>query len=414
MGFVDLHRAALLTAEEKLDGLFVVSPENFEYFAGVSGFPVTMWRRAGPASALFHVDGRVAFVVPETIAAAVAKANPEAQLFVYPMWIEAVDVTAIDTGTIDERVAQATATRKNERPETYDAAEVDALIQAAFDALGLGGQQIGIELEFAPAAHAAHLQSLLPSTQFINSSPLLREMRLVKTPAEIALLRRGVEITERGIMGALAGLSTESTAADVRFRYQEAIAVEARRGRDLGFRGGATTVHLGPHLWANTIHTRTAQSGDIVQFDSTINLSSYRTDMGRTFTFGPASADQRRVQEALLAGFQAGLEVLKPGARFCDVFFATQKAVRNHGFPSYARGHFGHSIGSDIDGEEWPWISATEQHVIEPGMVLAFEVPYYIDGIGGFQNEDDILITENGYESFNTLPMHLVELELNV
>lgn len=411
MGFVDLNRAATLSAQQSLDGLFVVSPENFEYFAGVSGFPVTMWRRAGPASAIFNIDGRVAFVVPETIAAAVAKANPDAQLFVYPMWIEAVDVTAIAPGPIEGRVAEATAERVNERPETYDPVAVDGLIQAAFHALGLPGTRVGMELEFAPAAHAAHLQSLVPSTQFVNSSPLLREIRLVKTPAEIALLRRGVEITESGITGALAGLNTETTAADIRFRFQEAIAAEARRGRDLGFRGGATTVHLGPHLWGNTIHTRTAQHGDIVQFDSTINLSSYRTDIGRTFTFGKATDDQRRIQDALLAGFQAGLDAMKPGVRFCDLFSAAQGAVRAHGFPSYARGHLGHSIGSDIDGEEWPWISPTEQRILEPGMVLAFEVPYYIDGIGGFQNENDLLITETGYESFNTLPMNLVQID---
>lgn len=411
MGFVDLNRAALLTTQNNLDGLFIVSPENFEYFAGVSGFPVTMWRRAGPASVLFNVDGRVAFVIPETIKEAVEKANPDAQLFVYQMWIEAVDVTSIVDGSIDARVAQATATRKNERPETYDAAEVDANIQAAFRSLGLDGKRVGIELEFAPAAHAAHLQSLTPNTQFVNSSPLTREIRLVKTPTEIALLRRGVQITERGIMGALEGFSTQSIAADVRFRFQEATFAEARRGRDMGFRGGGTTVHLGPHLWGNTIHTRTAQYGDIVQFDSAINLSSYRTDMGRTFTFGKATDAQRRIQDALLAGFQAGLAYMKPGVRFADVFVAAQNAVRANGFPSYTRGHLGHSIGSDIDGEEWPWISATEQRIIEPGMVLAFEVPYYIDGIGGFQNEDDILITENGYESFNTLPMHLVQID---
>ena len=40
-------------------------------------------------------------------------------------------------------------------------------------------------------------------------------------------------------------------------------------------------------------------------------------------------------------------------------------------------------------------------------MVLAFEVPYYVNGIGGFQNEDQFLITENGHESFNSLPLAL-------
>ena len=44
------------------------------------------------------------------------------------------------------------------------------------------------------------------------------------------------------------------------------------------------------------------------------------------------------------------------------------------------------------------------------GMVLAFEMPYYANGVGGFQNEDNFLITADGHESFNSLPMEMVEL----
>ncbi len=410
MGYVDIKRAQQFLAQRNWDGLFVVSPENFEYFAGVSGFPVTMWRRAGPASAIFAADGRIVFVVPETIEAAVARANPNAQVLSYPLWIEYVDVREIPSGTIEERIAKATAGRKNERPETYDPERVDAHLQSALNELGLTGKRVGIEMEFAPAAHLVHLQSLFPTVQFVNSSPLLREIRLIKTPVEIDILRRGVRITELGIIAALEGLNKQTIAPEIRMRYCEGCFAAARQQRELGFQAAASTVHLGPYLWASTIPTRPAQRGDNVQFDSTVQVSGYRTDIGRTFTFGPATDAQRRIQDALLAGFQAGLVKLKPGERFCDVFFATQNAVRAAGFPSYARGHFGHSIGSDIDGEEWPWISATEEHRIEPGMVLAFEVPYYVNGVGGFQNEDDLLMTENGYTSFNALPMDLVQI----
>ena len=410
MGYVELHRAQKLVTQNKLDGLLVVSPENFEYFAGVSGFPVTMWRRAGPASALINTDGQVAFIIPETIHEAVQKANPTAQLFVYPMWIETVDVTDITHGTIEHRIALATATRVNERPETYDPAAVDAHLQAAMSALGLHGKHVGIELEFAPAAHFSHIQSLTPTTRFVNSSPLIREMRLIKTATEIDILRRGVKLTEHGFMASLEGFNEQSISPDIRARFAEATSIEARRQYELGFRGGSTFVQIGPALWARTIPTRPAQRGDIVQFDGFVNLLGYKTDVGRTFTFGKATDAQRRIQDALLIGFQTGLDYLKPGVRFCDLHAAVQKAVRAAGFPSYARGHFGHSIGSDMDGEEWPWLSASETRLIEPGMLLALELPYYVNGIGGFQNEDNLLITDTGHETLNTLPMQLVEI----
>jgi Xaa-Pro aminopeptidase len=386
----------------------VLSPENFEYVAGVTGFPVTMWRRAGPASAVVTAGGNASFVIPETNLAAVQRANPSAATYSYPLWIEQVDVSRAPQGTIEERIAHATSGRLHRRPETYSQAELDDRLRAAVQQAGLDGKRVGIELEFAPAAHVEHLRALFPSIEFVNSSPLIRELRLIKTPAEIDLLRRAVRLTEAGISGALVGLRAGDLAHDIRARYREATNAAARAAREVGFQASNSTVHLGPLLWASTDPWRGAQRGDIVQFDSGVQLSGYRTDMGRTFTFGSPNDAQRRIEDALMAGFEAGLGVLKPGNRFCDVFHATQEAVRAAGFPSYARGHVGHSIGSDIDGEEWPWLSAGEERLIEPGMVLAFEVPYYVNGVGGFQNEDDLLITQDGCESFNALPHGLV------
>ena len=68
----------------------------------------------------------------------------------------------------------------------------------------------------------------------------------------------------------------------------------------------------------------------------------------------------------------------------------------DQGFETYARGHFGHGVGASIWSEEWPFISADSDAVLEPGMVMAFETPWYIDGLGGFIIEDQVLITETG------------------
>jgi len=48
--------------------------------------------------------------------------------------------------------------------------------------------------------------------------------------------------------------------------------------------------------------------------------------------------------------------------------------------------------------------------VLEPGMVMAFETPFYVDGVGGFIIEDQLLVTEAGHETMNTLPYDLLEI----
>ena len=83
--------------------------------------------------------------------------------------------------------------------------------------------------------------------------------------------------------------------------------------------------------------------------------------------------------------------------------------MRSHGLPNYSRGHFGHSIGMDDQTEEPPFIGPNDS-VLEPGMVMCLELPYYPADVGGFNIEDMILVTESGHEVLTTLPRDLVSL----
>jgi len=60
--------------------------------------------------------------------------------------------------------------------------------------------------------------------------------------------------------------------------------------------------------------------------------------------------------------------------------------------------------------EEWPFISADSDTVLEPGMVMAFETPWYVEGLGGLIIEDQLLITATGAEIMAPLPHDLVRL----
>ena len=103
--------------------------------------------------------------------------------------------------------------------------------------------------------------------------------------------------------------------------------------------------------------------------------------------------------EALYAGFTRGLELIGPGVKIADVFHEVQKTICAKGFPTYRRGHFGHSIGAG-PGEQYPILSASCKEVFEPGMVICLETPYYRTKSNSYNIEDTLLITDNGYERF--------------
>ena len=406
MGDVDTARLQALMAASNLDGLLVVEPENFAYFAGAAGFPVTIWRRAGPASVVVASDATMTFVVPHTREQIVREANPQGKVLAHDIWIERIAAEPQPDEGAEQVVARATAGRRVHRPQTYDEARVHELLHTALDDAALLGKRVGVECEFTPALDFERLRRVLNGTQLVDSSDLIRELRIIKTPAEIAAHRLATQLAELGISGSLQGLDEGTVPLDIRLRYAETIYRTVRERRLVDFEFAGTAVNVGPY-WDTGDPLRTTRPGDLIQFDCGTQIHGSKSDIGRTFSFGPPTDVQQRIESALLAGFDAGLAELRPGRRFCDVFQAAQQAVRDAGFPSYFRGHVGHSIGSETFGEEWPFFSATEERVLEPGMVVAFEMPYYITGVGAFQNEDNFLITESGHESFNQLPMEL-------
>ena len=139
-------------------------------------------------------------------------------------------------------------------------------------------------------------------------------------------------------------------------------------------------------------------------------MDGYTSDSGRTFVLGPPSADQARAYGALHAGFRAGLAMLGPGVPLSLVHRVTEAAIRTAGIEGFTRGHFGHGLGAGLGSEEWPFISATSPVLAEPGMVLAFECPWYVTGLGGFIVENQLLVTGDGIEVMNRLPDGLIEL----
>jgi len=84
--------------------------------------------------------------------------------------------------------------------------------------------------------------------------------------------------------------------------------------------------------------------------------------------------------------------------------------MRRHGFSEYYRGHFGHSVGSALGIEEWPFISHGNDMAIEPNMVLAVEAPFYANGLGALMIEEQFLITADGAETMNVLSQELVSI----
>lgn len=417
MADVDVSRARALMAAGGLDGLIVVKPENVQYVSGVHPGPASwLWRRAGPAIVLLPADDALmpAAVIPDTQEIAFRQGSDIRDLRTHPLWIEIDDVSGLLTADrpIEDtiRIAAQRRPKPAVRPGTYDLDHCLRLLAALVGERGLERGRLGIELDFIAANDLRAFQAHLPNATLVDSSRVFAELRAIKNAREIAALRLGAELTEAGIRHAVAHLAPGMPAAAVALAYRAGVIAAASERRLTSLEATWDIISVGPQPWGRGMTTAQVEEGALLKFDVGCTVAGLEADMGRTFVFGRARAEQRRIQDGLLQAHDAARAVMRPGIPIGEVFRAALEGMRRAGFPTYTRGHFGHSLGSDYGHEEWPYIEAAERRALEPGMVFALETPYYIDGLGGFITEDQILITPEGHENMSTLPRDLVEV----
>jgi Xaa-Pro dipeptidase len=394
------ERGADALAAHGLDVLLALTPENAEYLSGRHNYIASHWRVPGLFSAAFGADRRLAVVVGDF--GVDPTAPPPYPVFPYRIWTEAIDVRAAAGDSIAARVMTARPEQVS-RPAQYDLAEVYDRVRQAVHAVVDNPRTIGADLREVPAEALTEIRRRFPGATLTDVSSLFDELRAVKDADEIAYFRLAAELTEAGIAGAVARLRPGMAEPAVNAAYQ--IAVHARVVADARFAAfrqaeGQATVGIGAGAPKTVGPERT------VKFDMQVDVGGYHSDIGRTFAIDP-TVEQRAVYAALCEALAAAEACVRPGVSFADVYWAGTNAMRAAGFANYSRGHLGHSVGLAHYFEEPPFVAPDEPTPLVPGMVVSLELPYYLYGVGAFQLERMLLITDAGHEALDRLPFEL-------
>ncbi|MEX0878724.1 MAG: aminopeptidase P N-terminal domain-containing protein [Thermoanaerobaculia bacterium] len=292
-------------------------------------------------------------------------------------------------------------------------------------ALDVGhGFPLDIALDDPSGAWNHALGELWPEKQLRSADPVLGEMRLVKSAAEIETLR---EVGRASALALRAGLAALKAGRPQR----EAEAAVVSGCIAAGAEGPSfwPWIMTGPNSAFPTPFeslvdyrhlNRAMKAGEVARVDVGCDLDHYKGDVGRTAPVsGRFDAGQRETWELLVAAYRAGLAVIKDGARRDDVFAASLAEVRRRrpGLTTplgkkaavLLLGDGGlafwgiHGVG--LEGAE----GAPE--TLRTGMVVAFEPIFSLDG-QGFYLEDMLVITATGHEVLSPgLPYSTEEIE---
>ncbi|QND67820.1 aminopeptidase P family protein [Mesorhizobium loti] len=408
-GFVDRQRAAQLMDRAGIEALVLCAPEAFHYATGASIGPAGLFRRAGAGFVVIPADPGlpIGVVVADFNAGQLQRALSDTVIRSHPIWIETATLDASTSGQglaqrIEADLASSGRAPGFSRPATFELVHSVGALKHILVGFGLDHARIGVDLDFIAAADFSAMQALLPASTMVDGSAVLDRLRAIKSPREIDLLQQGIILSEAGLdrlqVDAMAGMRQ----ADLIALYRQGVATAAA-----GLAHPVATaeyVTLGARAKAADAK---AMPGDPLKCDMVCTVGGYASDMSRNFIFGPPSAEQAELHAIAEHAFDDGLASLVPGTMFAHVHQVATDSLARQGLRSYRRGHFGHGVGQSVFSEQWPFIAADSDVVIEAGMVLAFEIPLYIDGLASFNLEDQFLITPDGPVAMNRLPRRL-------
>jgi len=385
-------RATEILEAEDLLGVLGTTPENVGYISGF--WAPTTWRHRTRKAWAFLPANRLkkpSLIVSVTIADVIVQQGlRDVDMYYYgDFYYDGQPVDALARGLLEN----ISAASRFETPE-------QALTAALTDA-GVGTGAIAIDEWGMPAASRAVISSQLPQASQRDAYDLMRKIRMIKTSDEVERLRRVAAITEGGFLDALAVVGPGVTEREVSQAFELSVVRQGAIATLVVIGGGRhssfPTAIPGPYV---------LQDGDLMRFDIGCFFERYHSDMARTVVVGQPTEEGRLMYEAVRHGLDEALKQVKPGNTAADVFRAAIQGVEARGVRPYRRHHCGH--GQGVEGYEPPMISADDNTVLEPGMVLCVETPYYRLDVGGVQIEDIVVVTKSGYEAITTLPRGLI------
>ena len=273
----------------------------------------------------------------------------------------------------------------NEHENPFD------LVATGLKARGATGT-VGFE-ETVRYVFSHNIAAALPSARFTSATPVTAGCRMIKSPAELALMRLASQVTLKAYEAAYRSLKDGMT--------QDDFGNLVRMAHDhLGFSGGAG-VQVGKYsaLPHGSITPQVIREGSILLIDGGCTVGGYQSDLSRTFVLGKATDRMKKVFEIEHKAQSAALAAARPGVAAGSVDAAARKVIEDGGFgPGYT--YFGHRVGHGMgmDGHEWPYLVKDNPLLLEAGMTFSDEPGIYIRDEFGIRLEDDMIITERGAE----------------
>jgi len=274
--------------------------------------------------------------------------------------------------------------------------------------------RVGIEYDHINLENLKKLQDALSEVELVDISKMTMRQRMVKSAEEIELIRNGAQVADIGGAACVEAIgegvpeyevalhSTQAMVREISRRYPESDIMDTWTW----FQSGINTD--GAH---NPVSTRKIQKGDILSLNCFPMIGGYYTALERTLFFDHVSERHLEIWDANVEVHRRGLELIRPGARCCDIAEELNEIFSKHDLLQYRTFGYGHSFGSlshYYGREAGLELREDIETVLEPNMVVSIEpmvmLPETLPGAGGYREHDILVVTEDGAENITAFP----------
>ena len=356
-----IARAQQLMRDNGLAALLVEPGASLVYFTGVN-----WWRSERLTAAILPRDGEPAIVTPHFEEPSVRESlKVPAEVRV---WNEDENPLAVVAGFLrDRRLAGPVGIE-----ETVRFFAVDGLRQA------------------------------LPGVEIRPGAPVVRGCRMIKSAHELALMQKAADVMIAAYRHTAPRIERGMNPAQVAAIMDGALTA-------LGATPQGSLILLGearayPH---GSGQPQQVRDGEVVLMDCVATVEGYQADISRTFVFGTANAEQRRVWDQVHQGQQIAMAAARLGRPAGSVDDAVRAQYERWGYgPGYRLPGLSHRTGHGIgmDTHEPVNLVHGETTPLAPGMCFSNEPGLYLPGRFGIRLEDCFHMTESGPRFFSTPP----------
>ncbi|NLC70427.1 MAG: aminopeptidase P family protein [Desulfuromonadaceae bacterium] len=297
-------------------------------------------------------------------------------------------------------------------------------------------EKAGMELDVVPVALYQRLCANFPKCRMTDVTPLIREVRAIKSEFEIAAMRVAAAMVDKIFLQAREVIRSGKTDMEVvaeleftarRLGHQgitrmrsfnsEIFMGQFMSGADAGVPSSADTPLGGPGLnpyVGRGSGWKKIAPGEPILFDFTGTAEGYLSDMTRIFCIGGLDDDLLRAYDDMVAVQQLMKQTARPGCKWGEVYEVCCELARRQGHGEHFMGapgaqvsFIGHGIGLEID--EYPFIAkGFMDYELRKNMTFAFEPKVVFPGRGALGIENSFCVTEDGVEALTFSDEQLV------